>query len=156
MKEKIPLYIIAVFVLFLIATLLAGCRSVTEYVVEHDTLRVISRDTVTKSVTMIAHDTLRLETEKVVTLSASGDTVKVVEVRDRWRNRVVHQTDTVKENSTDTIYISRENELQRVVTKKPSWWSQWKWRIIALLALCAVFLMLWKNYKGTIKKWLKR
>lgn len=158
MKERIPLYIIGAFVFILLISLLTGCRTKTlvEYISVHDTLRISEKDTVLKIKTEFTHDTLRIETEKVVTVNEKGDTVFVALYKDRWRDRVVHQTDTVKEKSTDTIYISRENEHQQVVTKKPSWWSLWKWRIIALLALCAVIILLWRNYKGTIKKWLKR
>ena len=122
MKEKIPLYIIAAFVLFLLINVLAGCKtkSVTEYVAVHDTTLISKTDTCYKVKTEYSHDTLRVETERVITITKEGDTLKVVEWRDRWRDRVVHSTDTVREKSTDTIYISKdtEHDKETVVKKK--------------------------------------
>lgn len=93
MREKIPLYIIGAFVLFLLVSILTGCRtkSVTEYVAVHDTLRVLGHDTVTKLVTKTvtkmdsaAGYHFRDRTEKIlrtrdrtVTLNDRGDTTRV-------------------------------------------------------------------------------
>lgn len=148
MKEKIPLYIIGAFVLFLLVTALAGCRtkSVTEYVAVHDTLRLHHTDTVR----LLSHerhtDTLRIETEKVVTLSVSGDTVKVVEVRDRWRDHWNVKTDTVYKAKTDTIYKVTESAREKqTVTKRPLWERLWVFAVV--LAVCTAVTFYYKNRK---------
>ena len=158
MKEKIPLYIVGLIVLFLLVNMLIGCKTkaVTEYVAVHDTLRISKTDTLVKVKTEYSHDTLRIETEKVITVSVNGDTLKVVEWRDRWRDRYVAVHDTLKQVKTDTVYISKDSEHQQVITKKASWWSVWKWKLAAFAALCAVIVMAWVGFKDKIKKWLKR
>ncbi len=148
MKEKIPLYIVAAFVLFLLATALAGCRTktVTEYMAVHDTTYSVTRDTVTKIKTEYSHDTLRIETEKVVTVNVAGDTVKVVEVRDRWRDRWNVRTDTVYKAKTDTIYkVTEAAREKQTVTKRPLWERLWVFAVV--LAVCTAVTFYYKNRK---------
>ena len=143
MKEKIPLYIIGAFVLFLLVSALSGCRtkSETEYVAVHDTLRVVKTDTVRLLSHEKSTDTVRVETEKVVTLSVSGDTMKVVEARDRWRDRWHSKTDTIYKSKTDTVYQTKEAEKEKttVVTKR-AWWERLG-VFVAILAMCWVVVV---------------
>lgn len=152
MKEKIPLYIIGAFVLFLLVTALTGCRtkSVTEYVAVHDTTYSVTRDTVTKIKTEYSHDTLRIEVEKIVTLNEGGDTIRVAVYRDRWRDRIVRQTDTVRVAKTDTIYRAQAQKEKQTVVKGATWWE--KAKFAAIIALCCVVLI-----KGnSLLSWLRK
>lgn len=159
MKTRTLIWILAIWILSIgIMMLVSGCatKTVVEYIETHDTLRVSKTDTLYKVKTEYSHDTLRIETERVITVSVNGDTLKVVEWRDRWRDRFVAVHDTLKQTKTDTVYISKTDEHQQVIEKKPSWWSVWKWRMVALALLCSLLLILWYTCKDKIKKWLKR
>lgn len=138
--------------------LVSGCatKTVVEYIETHDTLRVSKTDTLYKVKTEYSHDTLRIEVEKIVTLNQGGDTIKMEIYKDRWRDRYVAVHDTLRQIKTDTVYISKTDEHQQVITKQPSWWSVWKWRMVALALLCSLLLILWYTCKDKIKKWLKR
>ena len=151
MKEKIPLYIVGLIVLFLLVNMLVGCKTkaVTEYVAVHDTLRISKTDTLYKVKTEISHDTLRIEVEKIVTVNEGGDTIKLEIYKDRWRDRWNVKTDTL-------IYRVVDSEHEKTTVKQPSWWERWKWKLAAFSALCAVLLLLWMTCKEKIKKWLKR
>ena len=152
MKEKIPLYIIGAFVLFLLVTALAGCRtkSVTEYISVHDTLHVTRTDTLYKVKVEHRADTLRIETEKVVTVNVAGDTVKVVEVRDRWRDRWSVKMDTVYKAKTDTIYRVQAQKEKQTVVKGATWWE--KAKFAAIIALCCVVLIKGKSLLSWLRK----
>ena len=119
---------------------LTGCRtkSVVEVRETHDTLRVLGRDTVTRIVTHWQTDTLRMETERTVTLSEKGDTVRVAVYRDRWRDRIVTRTDTLEKTHTDTIYRVAVAEKDKATVVKPTWWESWGvW--IAIISAIALF-----------------
>lgn len=139
MKTKTLYWILGAWLTLLLVMALAGCRtkSVTEYVVTHDTLRVTSTDTVRLVKVERVADTLRVETERVVTLSTSGDTVKVVEVRDRWRDRWNVRTDTVYQAKTDTIYKVTESARDKQTARQPSWWQRWG-VFLAVMVVCVI------------------
>lgn len=122
MKTSTIYIIITAWLAFLLVSMLTGCRTktVVEYIEKHDTLRISKTDTCIKVKTEYSHDTLRIETEKVITVSVSGDTLKVVEWRDRWRDRYVAVHDTVKQVKTDTVYVSKEasHDKETVARKK--------------------------------------
>ena len=123
MKTKTLLWILGVWLLSLaIMMLVSGCRTktVTEYVSVHDTLRVTQTDTLVKVRTEFSHDTLRIETERIITITEKGETLKVVEWRDRWRDRVVQLTDTIREKATDTVYVSKDSDHDKVTVKRKS------------------------------------
>ena len=159
MKTKTLIWILLIWLLSLaIMMLVSGCKTktVTEYVAVHDTTLISKTDTCYKVKTEYSHDTLRVEVEKIVTLNEGGDTIRLEVYKDRWRDRWNIKTDTLVKVKSDTVYISKDNEHEKTVTKKASWWSIWKWRLTALVALCALILLLWHGYKDRIKKWLKR
>lgn len=146
MRERIPLYIIGAFVLFLLAMALAGCRTktVTEYVAVHDTTLVSKTDTMVKVKTEFSHDTLRVETEKIITITEKGETLKVVEWRDRWRDRYVTLTDTMVKSKTDTVYISKDKDHDVVKVKQHSLLKPVL--VVALIAFVAsIFLIYHKR-----------
>lgn len=153
MKTRTLVIIISALMIYLLIGVLTGCRTktVTEYVSVHDTLRISKTDTLYKTKTEISHDTLKIEVEKIVTLNENGDTMKLVIYKDRWRDRIVHQTDTIKEAKTDTLYISKSDEHEKETVKKQSWWSIWKWKIAAFSLLCALVFVLLRKYWSAIK-----
>lgn len=145
MKTRTLVIIITALMTYLLVGMLSSCRTktVTEYVSFHDTLRISKTDTLVKVRTEHAHDTLRIETEREITVTKEGDTLKVVERRDRWRDRVVHETDTLRETKHDTIYVSMENEHEQVIEKKTSLWEKLSdkiaWFCIILGALYTIY-----------------
>ena len=146
MKEKIPLYIIGGLVLFLLLNMLVGCKTktVTEYVAVHDTTLVSKTDTLVKVKTEFSHDTLRVETEKIITITEKGETLKVVEWRDRWRDRYVTLTDTMVKSKTDTVYISKDKDHDVVKVKQHSLLKPVL--VVALIAFVAsIFLIYHKR-----------
>ena len=156
MKTRTLIWILAIWMASIaIMMMVSGCKVSREFVSIHDTLRVVKTDTCYKVKTEYSHDTLRIETEKIITVSVTGDTLKVVEWRDRWRDRYVAVHDTLHQSKTDTVYISKDSDHEKV-TVKQDWWTVWKWRIIALLALCAVIALGWYTCKGKVRKWLGR
>ena len=117
MKTKTLIWIAAFAMM-----LLTSCRTNTtvEYIAVHDTLHIARIDTLYKVKTEVSHDTLRIETEKIVTVGEQGDTIKIEIYKDRWRDRIIHQVDTIREKSTDTIYVSKNSsyEKETVIKKK--------------------------------------
>ena len=89
MKSKAVHLIIGLWLLFLLLTTLAGCKTykVSEVVQVHDTLIVSKTDTAYISKEVVLRDSFEVNTEKTVTLSESGDTIRVAIYRDRWRDR---------------------------------------------------------------------
>lgn len=145
MKEKIPLYIIGGLVLFLLLNMLVGCKTktVTEYVAVHDTTLVSKTDTLVKVKTEFSHDTLRVETEKIITITEKGETLKVVEWRDRWRDRYVTLTDTMVKSKTDTVYISKDKDHDVVKVKQHSLLKPVL--VVALIAFVASIFLIYKK-----------
>ena len=138
--------------MFLLLNMLVGCKtkSVTEYISVHDTLHVTRTDTLYKVKVEHSADTLRIETEKVVTVNMAGDTVKVVEVRDRWRDRWSVRTDTVYQAKTDTIYRVQAQKEKQTVVKGATWWE--KAKFAAIIALCCVVLIKGKSLLSWLRK----
>ena len=122
MKTKTLIWILGAWLLSLMVMMLTGCKTktVVEYIAVHDTAYTVSRDTVTKIVAEHSTDTIRIETERVVTVTREGDTLKVVEWRDRWRDRYVSVHDTLKQSKTDTVYISKDGIHEKETTKQKS------------------------------------
>lgn len=146
MKTNTLYWILGLWLTFLAVMALTGCRtkSVTEYVAVHDTTYSVTRDTVTKIKTEYSHDTLRIEVEKIVTLNEGGDTIRVALYRDRWRDRIVRQTDTVRVAKTDTIYKVAESLHDTEVVKQPSFWARWG-TFIAVTAVCLGLTLILKG-----------
>ena len=142
MKTKTLYWILGAWLTFLLIMVLTGCKtkSVTEYVAVHDTLRVSKTDTFYKVRTDLRTDTLRIETERTVTLSPHGDTIRVAIYRDRWRDRVQTKTDTIRTVKTDTIYKVAERDHTKQTAKQPSWWQRWG-VFLAVMAVCLVITL---------------
>lgn len=144
MKTKTLYWILGAWLTFLAISMLAGCKtkSVVEVMQTHDTLRIYHTDTLYKVRTDLRTDTLRIETERVLTLSDKGDTIRVAIYRDRWRDRIVHQTDTVREVKTDTAYRAVAASEDKEIVRQTAWWEKVGFlAIVTLLAAVAVIGM---------------
>ena len=108
---------------------LSGCspRIVEHIVVQHDTTRVVVRD----SVTFYDRDSIFVK-EK-------GDTVyKYVE---KWRYRDRWHTDTLVRVKVDSVSVERIKEVK--VEKPLTWWQRFRLRAFWWLAGLFLLLALW-------------
>ncbi len=181
MKTRTLVIIISALMIYLLIGVLTGCRTktVTEYVSVHDTLRTHSVDTVTKTTTIFRASSdstdryqFRDRTEKVlkirdrtVTLNDRGDTTRV-DTRTATLH-FLHESDSsgIYKARVDSLtllvdtYKSRCDSLQsvidrqheKVIVRKVSWWSVWKWKIAAFSLLCALVFVLLRKYWSAIK-----
>lgn len=164
MKEKTLYWILGLWLAFLAVMALTGCRtkSVTEYVAVHDTLRVLSHDTVTKTVTVFQASSdsadryqFRDRMEKIlttrdrtVTLNERGDTTRV-DTRTATLH-YLHESDSagVYKERVDSIamlidtYKSRCDSLQSVIDRQYEKKSVVKKKSILKLVLVTAFLAL--------------
>lgn len=147
-----------IWMTFLAILMLSGCKTktVTEFIAVHDTLRIHKIDTLTVYQGKEVHDTTREVIEKIITIKESGDTLCINVYKDRYRNVYVHDTIDRYKAKYDSLLAIKHEQHDTVVIKKESWWRLWKWKLIAAASLFAVIFVLWKCFKGTIKKWLKR
>lgn len=139
--------------------LLGGCRSVhdVEILRVHDTLRIVSADTLKEVKYLQKADTAKTIEKHYYTLATNGDTTKEV--------HYYHHTEkTIVVDSTDR-YKSKVDSLQRIVkelkdktktvVKEQSWWDKFKCRAAFIFALCCVVILLWVSCKDKIRKWLR-
>lgn len=140
-----------------ILMLLASCRTVheVEHVYTHDTLIVHHTDTFVHTKTLHVHDTTRQVEQHYITLNQAGDTTKEVHYyHDTERTIVLDSTDRYKAK-TDSLQRLLNHERQKQITKRPSWWEQWKYRLAFYTALCALIILALRSYTPAIKKWLR-
>lgn len=78
-----------------------------------------------------------------------GDTIKITEYRDRWRERVRIQHDTIIRHQIDTIAVQRT--IERKVEQPLGWWK--KVRLRAFWAILILALVGWRReiYKAVRK-----
>lgn len=79
----------------------------------------------------------------------AGDTIRITEYRDRWRERVVTKVDTIIRTKCDTIAV--ESTIERKV-EQPIGWGK-KVRLRAFWAILIVALIGWRReiYKAVRK-----
>ncbi len=113
------------------ATVLAACTRTVYVPVQSIAVRT---DTVYRAA--VRADTVGMVVERVIERTAAGDTMRVIETRDRWRTR--DRVDTVCRFRTDTVTIA--------VPPSPAahaatpWYSRaWVWFAVSL-ALGALLL----------------
>ena len=144
--------------LAVILSLLASCRTIhdTERVYTHDTLYVHHTDTFVHTKTLHVHDTTRQVEHHTYTLNQAGDTIREIHhYHDSERTIVLDSTDRYKAK-TDSLQRLLNKEREKQITKRPSWWEQWKYRLALYAALCALALLLWYSFKDKIKNALRR
>lgn len=143
--------------LAVILSLLASCRTVheVEHVYTHDTLIVHHTDTFVHTKTLHVHDTTRQVEQHYITINQAGDTIREVHhYHDSERTIVLDSTDRYK-TKTDSLQRLLNHERQKQITKRPSWFSQWKYRLAFYAALCALIILALRSYTPAIKKWLR-
>jgi len=122
-------------IVFLIITLflLPSChpRVITQLQVHRDTTYVTAylRDSV------VRRDSIYIKEQ------TKGDTIKITEYRDRWRERVVQKTDTIIRHQIDTIAVSRT--IEKKVEQPLGWWK--KVRLRAFWAILILALIGWRR-----------
>ena len=122
-------------IVFLIITLffLSSChpRVITQLQVHRDTTYVTAwlRDSV------VRRDSIWIKEQ------TKGDTIRITEYRDRWRERVRVQHDTIIRHQTDTIAL--QTTIERKVEQSLGWGK--KMRLRAFLPLLIVALIGWRR-----------
>lgn len=140
--------------LLCVALFFLGCATTreTEFVAIHDTLTVHHSDTVREYKLKTLYDTVHQFTERLVTMDADGNVVR--EVNNHYYHEKVVEKDSVNiykallDSIKQSLNINHEKET--VVEKKPSFWEQFKWRLISCALLVALVLALLPTVKGII------
>lgn len=171
--KNLPLWTLAVWLVILACWLLMGCRtkSVTEYVAVHDTLRVLSHDTVIKTVTKTVtkkdsseryhfidvEKMVVTERDRTVTLNERGDTTRVNTDTRTWLMQSQRDSVGYYHERCDSlselvgVYKARCDSLQAIVDKthdkttikEPPWWERWGGKIgFAIVGLLLLMLIL--------------
>ena len=79
----------------------------------------------------------------------AGDTIRITEYRDRWRERVRVQHDTIIHRQIDTIAVSRT--IERKVEQPLGWWKK-----VRLRAFWAILILALIGWRREIYKLFKR
>lgn len=144
--------------LLCIALSFVGCKTIheSEIVEIHDTLTVHHSDTVREYKSKTLYDTINIYTEKIITLSTNGDTIK--EIHNYFeRERIIEKDSSdVYKALLDSIKqsLNQNHEKEKVIEKKPSFWQQWKWKLVAAASIILTLLVLLKTFVPKIKDYL--
>ena len=79
----------------------------------------------------------------------AGDTIKITEYRDRWRERVRVQHDTIIRHQIDTIAVQRT--IEKKVEQPLGWWKK-----VRLRAFWAILILALIGWRREIYKVIKR
>lgn len=79
----------------------------------------------------------------------AGDTIRITEYRDRWRERVRVQHDTIIHRQIDTIAVQRT--IERKVEQPLGWWKK-----VRLRAFWAILILALVGWRREIYKLFKR
>lgn len=79
----------------------------------------------------------------------AGDTIKITEYRDRWRERVRVQHDTIIRTKCDTIALQRT--IEKKVEQPLGWWKK-----VRLRAFWAILILALVGWRREIYKVIKR
>lgn len=145
--------------LLCIALSFVGCKTIrqTEYVAIHDTLHVHHSDTVREYKIKTVHDTIRESSNHILTLNEKGDTIREYHYYHE-KEKIVEKDSTDKyKSSIDSLksVLNKIHEKEKVTEKKPSFWGQWKWRLISCALLVALVLALIPIVKRIISRFMK-
>lgn len=124
--ECLVLWLVALILVIGLLGLVSGCspRIVERVVVQHDTTRVVVRDSV------------RFYDRDSIYIREKGDTVYQYVEKWRWRDRV--RIDTFYKVRIDSVAVERIKEVE--VARPLSWWE--KARIGSFWYLCGAILLL--------------
>ena len=79
----------------------------------------------------------------------AGDTIRITEYRDRWRERWRVQHDTIIRTKSDTIAVQRT--IERKVEQPLGWWKK-----VRLRAFWAILILALVGWRREIYKVIKR
>lgn len=152
--ERAILWLIGAWMVFLTVSVLSGCKTyrVSEVIQMHDTLIVSKTDTAYINKETIIRDSFEINTEKIVTLKESGETIRVAMYRDRWRDRNVYIHDTLYKKSNDTVHYSTASEATIEKEKQLSAWEKLKMSVggismVLCLLLVGAAALIWFLYR---------
>ena len=116
-----------------ICLLLVGCqpRIITQIQVQHDTTYIANH----------VRDSIYFRDSIYIKEWQKGDTIRIVEYRDRWREKVKEVHDTITRHQTDTIAVERTIEKK---VEQPIRGAK-KIKIRAFWWLVAVALIGWRK-----------
>lgn len=80
---------------------------------------------------------------------SKGDTIRITEYRDRWRERVREVHDTIIRHQVDTIAVERT--IERKVEQPLGWWKK-----VRLRAFWAILILALVGWRREIYKVIKR
>jgi len=78
-----------------------------------------------------------------------GDTIRITEYRDRWRERVRVQHDTIIRHQVDTIAV--QSTIEKKVEQPLGWWKK-----VRLRAFWAILILALVGWRREIYKLFKR
>lgn len=140
-----------ILLIIIIVSAMCSCTTkkiITEAIVTHDTLLVSHTDTLRDIRTIILRDTTHHETERIVTLKESGDTIRIV--TNNTLIRYVERTDSTDKyrhiaDSLKAVIAQTHNK----VTKKsnPVNWKGYLLFLCVIGALCVYILVTKKQEK---------
>ena len=126
-------------VIIMMVVMLSGCKgreAITETVYVHDTVRVNKTDTVRDVRVVTQRDSTHHETERIITLKESGDTLRII--TNNIIERIVQRTDSIDRyrHIADSLRQSliQEQQKNKVVTKSGT-------SLIDKLVIIAIFII---------------
>ncbi len=157
-KNENYIFTVAMVVLMgiIALTFLVGCKTrervVTETIITHDTLLMHRIDTVRDVRELHVHDTLRQAESHVLTLGASGDTIKEVHIyHDFSKTTIIDSTQRyqAKMDSLLRIVDSRDRKEVVKVEKSIQPWKDVLWTVVSIVAI-GLFVLVLRKRLGTL------
>jgi hypothetical protein len=132
------MFTVIIFVVLLSMCSCAGKKVITETVVTHDTLIISHTDTLRDIRTVILRDTTHHETERIVTLKESGDTIRIV--TNNTLVRYIERTDSTDRyrSIADSLQAIIDKEMQHKEERKQ---SAWYWQHVVVLTAVVFFII---------------
>ena len=130
-----------ILLIIIIVSAMCSCTTkkvITETIVTHDTLIVSHTDTLRDIRTIILRDTTHHETERIVTLKESGDTIRIV--NNNTLIRYVERTDSTDKyrHIADSLQAIIDKEMQHKEVRKQ---SAWFWEYAAVFSAALFFVI---------------
>jgi len=147
-KRETGMAWLAATMLIIACILMAMCscgskKVVTETIWEHDTITIHKTDTLRDVRTTILRDTTHHETERIITLKESGDTIRIV--TNNTTVRYIEKTDSVDKYKSiaDSLksVINKQHQKQEKVMKTRRPWTDY---VIVFVVIAFALLLLKK------------
>ena len=139
----------------LLAFILSGCKTIkqSERIEIHDTLTIHHSDTVKEYKLKTLYDTVHHYHHELITLNEGGDTIKQI-INNTFRERIIEcdSSDTYKSSIDSLARIIRELQQKEKVVEKKDWLAEWKWRLIAFVAIIVALLLAVKSARDIVAR----